>query len=277
MSGAPTRTRRSRAALYAAHERAVALPAVAAACGVAVAAGWALRESLDVVPEAGIGYALGPVGLGAMIALLAYSLRKRSRLLTRAGPLPRWFHTHMLLGVLGPTAIVFHSGFQLQSTNAAVALAAMLLVAGSGFLGRFVYTRVHRGLFGQRQSLHEVAERADTSRKDLDALLGKRPAVAAETAALDGHAAGALRVLALGFRAGAVARAIRRELRAAGVAGAPLRRADAAVRAHLRAVRRLAEFTFYERALSLWHAVHLPLCVLLFSAAVIHVIAVHRY
>ena len=49
------------------------------------------------------------------------------------------------------------------------------------------------------------------------------------------------------------------------------------LQAHLALVRRAAELAFYERVLGLWHAVHLPLCVLLFAAAAIHVVAVHLY
>ena len=50
-----------------------------------------------------------------------------------------------------------------------------------------------------------------------------------------------------------------------------------ALRQHLALVRRVAEFGFYERVLGLWHALHVPLCVILFLAAVVHVIAVHLY
>jgi hypothetical protein len=46
---------------------------------------------------------------------------------------------------------------------------------------------------------------------------------------------------------------------------------------YLAAVRRVAEFGAYEQLFSLWHAFHLPLCILLFSAAAVHVIAVHMY
>ncbi len=50
-----------------------------------------------------------------------------------------------------------------------------------------------------------------------------------------------------------------------------------AVHAHIAAVRRGAEFTAYAWLVSLWHAVHLPLCVLLFAAAALHILAVNLY
>jgi hypothetical protein len=270
----------------AAPERAIVLPIVAIACGVALVVGWRLHESLDVRPEAGLGYALGVAGLGAMTALLGYSARKRARVLRAVGPLPRWFQTHMLLGVVGPTLICFHADFEIGSTNASAAFVAMVLVATSGFLGRFVYTRVHLGLYGQRESLREVERRADASRRALDALLASRPRAAAllrefEARALTDTSIGLRRVLTIGARTRATRRALRREIRAErrslGRGGDSSRAVETALRAHLAAVRRLAEFAFYERVLSLWHAIHLPLCFLLFSAAAIHVVAVHLY
>jgi hypothetical protein len=272
--------------MHAAPDRAVVLPLVALACAIALVAGWREHAALDVRPEAGLGYALGVAGLGAMTALLAYSARKRVRALRSAGPLPRWFQTHMLLGVIGPTLICFHADFELGSTNAAVAFVAMVLVATSGFLGRFVYTRVHLGLYGQRESLREVERNADASRRALDALLATHPRLAErlrdfEKSALGGPAAGLRSILAIGAHARATRRALRRELRAERASirrvGANARAVEAALDAHVAAVRRLAEFSFYERVLSFWHAMHLPLCVLLFGAAAIHVVAVHLY
>lgn len=272
--------------MHAAPERAVVLPLVAIACGVALLAGWHAHETLDIRPEAGLGYALGVAGLAAMTALLGYSARKRARWLRAAGPLPRWFQTHMLLGVIGPTLICFHADFEIGSTNAAVAFGAMVLVATSGFLGRFVYTRVHLGLYGRRESLREVERNADASRRALDVLLATHPRLAArlqsfEASALDGSTVGIRRLLAIGARARATRRALRRELRAEGAkvlrSAAGARTLEEALQAHVAAVWRLVEFSFYERVLSLWHAIHLPLCVLLFGAAAIHVIAVHLY
>ena len=53
--------------------------------------------------------------------------------------------------------------------------------------------------------------------------------------------------------------------------------ADSAVAAYVDGVRRVAEFDAYERLFSLWHAFHLPFCVMLFLAAAVHVVAVHMY
>ncbi|MGH2901262.1 MAG: pyridine nucleotide-disulfide oxidoreductase, partial [Solirubrobacteraceae bacterium] len=151
---------------------------VTGVCAVALAMGYHLRDEMYLSPDAGLGYGLGVAGLAAMSALLLYSLRKRARVLWSLGPLRHWFHVHMLLGVLGPVMILFHANFEVRSMNAAVALVAMLIVAGSGFIGRFAYARVHTGLFGQRETLRDVMARANESRSALHRALGAVPSVA---------------------------------------------------------------------------------------------------
>jgi hypothetical protein len=56
--------------------------------------------------------------------------------------------------------ILLHSQFRVASLNAGVALYSMGIVVASGVIGRFIYVRVHRGLFGERTSLRELRERA---------------------------------------------------------------------------------------------------------------------
>jgi hypothetical protein len=46
---------------------------------------------------------------------------------------------------------------------------------------------------------------------------------------------------------------------------------------HLREVRRVAEFTAYQRLFALWHVIHRPFFVILFLSVAIHVFAVHYY
>jgi hypothetical protein len=267
--------------------RAPLVPLVAALSVLALVAGYSVRDEMYLVPDRGLGYALGIVGLALMTLLLFYSLRKRVRALQALGRIRYWFEIHMLLGILGPVAILFHANFQVRSTNAAVALLAMLVVAGSGFVGRFAYARVHRGLFGQRETLAEVAQRAEASRSSLHAALRASPEVEAcvrefEERALvrSGSAFGAFaRALSLAGRTRSTMRRARRLLRALppGTLAVPADAVLRALRRHLALVRRVAEFGFYERVLSVWHALHVPLCVVLFTAAVVHVIAVNLF
>jgi hypothetical protein len=263
------------------------VPAAALASLIAIGVGYRLREDAYLVPERGAGYALGIAGLSMMVLLLLYSLRKRARWLRGFGAVRYWFEIHMLLGILGPLAILFHANFQVKSVNAGVALVSMLIVAASGFIGRFAYARIHHGLFGHRESLAEVSQRAQASRSALHTALRAAPGVEAcvrdfesQALARSPSALGELgRAFVLGHRTRATVRRARRLLRKSppGSLAVPADVVAAALRRHLALVRRVAEFGFYERVLALWHALHVPLAVVLFTAAVVHVIAVNLY
>lgn len=269
--------------------------AVSAASAIALALGWASRHELYLVPDRGLGYGLGIAGLAMMVLLMTYSLRKRMRFMRSWGRIRYWFQPHMVLGILGPVAILFHANFRRGSLNSTVALVCMLLVAGSGIVGRFIYTKIHLRLSGHRTSLGELRSRAQSSRSDIDATVSQLPEVARglqefESFALAparGLAHRAWRLLVLGHRLRRTHRASLRALereketptRALRSDQPPVDPRSAArdIWIYLNAVRRTAEFTAYERLFSLWHALHLPLCLLLFGSATVHVIAVHMY
>lgn len=254
------------------------------ATAIAIALGWRVRNEWYLVPESGLGYWLGPVGLAMMTLLLLYSLRKRWRPLRDAGPIKTWFHIHMALGILGPTAILFHANFQLGSLNANVALACMLLVSGSGIVGRFIYTRIHYEYRGQVLSFAELrrgatGETAALLRAEEAAPEMARVLRAYEEQAMDPGGSWPRRLaafVALGSRSRAARRHALRAYRAS-VSGLPDRELVRDVRRHVTAVRRVATYAVYERAFALWHAFHLPFCFILFTAAAVHVVAVHMY
>jgi hypothetical protein len=263
----------------------VGLAQLLVAAGIAV--GWALREERLLVPDRGPGYVLGLLGLGAMVLLLAYPVRKRWRALRGAGRIGVWFQAHMLLGLVGPLAILYHANFRTGSMNANVALVCMLAVAGSGVVGRVLYVRIHAGLEGRRRTLGELRDALGDMQRTIAASAGHEavvgPLARFERALLDRdqpawrrHA----RRLWGRWSARRAIREVRRSIRSES-GGAALRGADAAAlsaaRRYVRGVREVAGFETWERLFGLWHVAHLPLCLLLFAAAAVHVVAVHLY
>jgi len=273
---------RTRAAPARAHESTLSL--LAFVCVALLVWGWRVREEVYVSAGFGLGYGLGILGTASMLLLLAYSLRKRLRLMRSWGPIPRWFSIHMALGLVGPVAILFHANFRLGSLNSTVALACVILVASSGVAGRLIYPKIHHGLSGRRATLRELAEALDSRRDALGAVLSASPETSSALEGLESFAlAGKRGVFAATRRSFGLrrrTRAIRRHAARLLVRGdrRSLEHASVeALRAYLAAVCRVAEFGAYEQLFSLWHAFHLPLCILLFVAAAVHVIAVHMY
>lgn len=262
-----------------------------------VACAWAIGRWGGFTAGSRVGYHLGLAGGIMMLLLFLYPLRKHFRFMHGFGPAKYWFALHMTLGILGPLFILAHSRFHVGSINAGIALASMSLVAGSGIIGRFIYTRIHHGLYGRRASLQELRELAGLNSKEVQSKLAFAPEV--EGALADFEAALAtpqrnrLRAVwifaTLWLRGRIVYMRCIRELNrlyrdhahAQGWDHGKTRRRLAAakrlVRTYLQGVQRVAQFNTYERLFSLWHVLHVPLVYMLVFSAIAHVVAVHMY
>ena len=259
--------------------------------------GFTTQTERYISPTRGFGYALGIIGGSLMLLLLVYSLRKRWSWLSFLGSTPAWFRFHMVLGILGPLCILYHSNFSTGATNSNMALFAMLTVAGSGFIGRYFYAHVHYGLYGRKLELNDLRAGADNLRglsgnmSFLPELVGRIEASeqrllnAGPQFALLGFLKPPVVALATVRERWRLHRYLRRALKAgarsSAVLAAERRRLARAARSYidrrLAATKRVAEFSGYERLFSLWHALHIPLIFMLIIAAVIHVIAVNVY
>ena len=249
--------------------------------------------------EAGddVGYWIGVVGGVMMLLLFTYPLRKRFRFAQRLGKAKWWFLAHMLLGVGGPVLILVHSAFQARSLNAAAALYSMIVVALSGVVGRFIYSRINRGLHGEQSSFLDLQQRAGLHQREAHSRLAFAPDVerrlqtfgAQDLSHRPDLLACLRRVFWLPLRQWWTYRTCVAELdtalarmaeRGGWDAKSLAKRRQLArklVRRYLNAVVRVAQFTAYERLFSLWHVAHIPFVYLLVISSIAHVIAVHAY
>ena len=260
---------------------------------------WGSHAHLEryISPQRGLGYTLGITGGCMMLLLLIYSARKRVAWLRWIGGIPAWFRIHMVLGIVGPLLILFHSNFRLGATNSNVALISMLLVAGSGVVGRYIYTRLHAHLDGHESTLEQL--KADGERVRLQAssiafLPGLLDAIERiEKKFVEPPGSAVLRLphlltgaLRLQIARWLVRREIRRAVRAvsAGKSRVLLPHLDRITTVSCRyaerrlaAGRRTAEYRLYARLFSFWHVLHIPLFFMLLVAGIVHVIAVNIY
>lgn len=250
-----------------------------------------------ITPHAGLGYALGIVGGSLMLLLLLYSARKRAPWLGFLGSVTGWFEAHMVLGVVGPILILFHANFRLGATNSNVALFCMLVVAGSGLVGRYIYSRIHYGLYGRKTNLSELQSSAERLRS-LSHTVSFLPELVGRLEAAEVHllasgprlpVLGIVKPLVVAVNAFAarwqLRSYVRRALRAAARSSPTLaahrkrlrRAATSYIDTRLVATRRVAEYEAYERLFAVWHLLHVPMFFMLLVAAVVHVIAMNVY
>lgn len=267
------------------------------AIALALYGGWRVSDDRLISPEFGIGYGLGIAGGTLMLLLLLYPVRKRVRAMRRWGKVSTWFRVHMAFGVLGPTLVVFHSNYELGSFNSRVALFSMLTVAGSGLFGRYFYSRVHYGLSGRHATLESLRDDFASLAASETVLARLLPQIIEELHRVEGPLMrahiGIGEALLAAIRASVLTRwaAVRARMRlsaalreAATTSSLVRRESDRLERnarryisTRMRALRKYAQFSLFERLLSLWHVIHYPLFLALVVTATVHVVAVHLY
>ena len=259
--------------------------------------GYEGRATRDLSAETGIGYALGILALTCMVLLLMYPLRKRLAFLGFLGDKKSWFRNHQVLGIAGPVVALYHCNFYLGSLNSRIALYSALTVAASGIVGRFIYTKIFRGLNVRKSSLRQLAASMQAHFPESGQQMIFLPELMKRVGEFDQQVLsppkGFLAVWLLPFRL--IVRTRRAQWRLASFARRKImieslyndaiardrrriqRVANRCIARHLSEVRRVAEFTAYQRLFALWHKIHLPFFVLLVVSLIVHVYAVHTY
>ena len=176
-------------------------------------------------------------------------------------------------------------------------MVSMLFVAGSGIIGRYLYTKIHLGLYGRKAEVRNILADADALKDLFGDALPVADYMIAQMNEFTKHAMESSRgfmaslwaLPLLGMRAQLfkwkllrnVRRAIAAEARQRGWSRRKrVQRGETVteiVTLHIAAVKKAAAFQFFDRLFSLWHILHLPLFIFLILAACIHVVAVHFY
>jgi hypothetical protein len=173
----------------------------------------------------------------------------------------------------------------------------MLVVAISGVVGRYFYSRIHVGMYGRKADVNEILADASALSEAIGADLPVADRIVEQLSAFAklGMAApknvlsGVFWLPMVNLRASVVRmRLIADARRVIGIEGRKLgwsrkaRRRRLAgvtelVTLHIAAVKKAAAFAFYERLFGLWHVFHLPLFFLLVIAAAVHIFAAHLF
>ncbi len=269
---------------------------IAGLLGCLVAA-WSMRGKNLIDPEAGIGYAIGITAGVMLLTVLLYPLRKRAGWLGWTGRVARWFQIHMTLGLIAPTLALLHSNFALGALNSRIALYSLLTVAASGLIGRYLYARLHRGLYGAKTDVVRLLADAQQLRRELSldleslvpvwdelgrlekqAMVLPRSTVARMWHAARMHGRGRrlerrlMRECHVALGRGAHGRGLSRRL-----LSAQKRELAGHLRSYFDTIDRFTSLGVFERLFGIWHVLHVPLFVVLIVAVIAHIVAVHLY
>ncbi len=106
-------------------------------------------------PSGAIGVNLGILGTVMFFIIFFYAIRKRIPWLAMRGNAKHWMDYHVILGISAPLVIAFHASFKFQGI-AGMAFWIMVVVAISGFVGRYIYSQIPRSLNAAEISLQEL-------------------------------------------------------------------------------------------------------------------------
>ncbi len=233
------------------------------------------------IPAAGslFGHAIGAVGFVLMLMTeTLYTLRKRSRKASW-GRMSSWLQFHIFTGIVGPYMVLLHTSWKFNGLAGALMLFTVVIVA-SGFFGRYIYTAIPRTVDGAELTAGELQLQMQEAETELSQWMAAQP----EAARL---AAGPLSVLTEGTASGTglVFERTLRDLRQRwqwqqaskslpeGVRSQVAQLAELQQRRH-ELGRQLASLAAARRLLGLWHSIHMPIGVALFTLGFIHVAGV---
>jgi hypothetical protein len=227
------------------------------------------------------GHSIGILGfLLMLITETMYSLRKRSRR-ARWGTMASWLQFHIFTGIVGPYLVLLHTSWKFNGFAGLLMLLTVLIVL-SGFIGRYIYTAVPRSADGVMIEAHKLELEILETNADLQRYIATQNQFSAINIE---------QVTALSTSRGEIGlifgrvfdeinarmswRKQRKQLPHA------LQRQAAELEALLTRQRNLrrqvSSLTFARRMLAMWHAVHIPIGMALFTLSIIHIVAAIYY
>ena len=255
------------------------MPELSATALVGHHLGWTGEIRFDA--GEGLGFWLGIIGLGCMALTALYPLNSRLGWARRFAKTRSWLALHIVMGLLGPALVSYHTMFKLDRWPS-LGFWAMWLVVMSGVVGRYAFTTLRRNLGlssleGESLTSHRAALMDRVSSGEgltqivrLDALLEARPQRRnVLLAPIYLVAEGAGRWARLTWHRWGELRKIRDpELRRHVVSNA---------RDHRQNIDRHLLLETVERSATAWRKIHLALTLTMFTIAGLHVAVALMY
>jgi hypothetical protein len=234
-------------------------------------------------PSGTIGLALGIAAFSLFLFLWLYPLRKKFRSLAWAGPVAGWLRLHSLAGLSIPLLAAVHAGWRFDGLIG-LGYLAMLLVALSGVVGRYLYTHIPRSRNGVELNREEAANERRALLTEIAAATGRDPRRIEQALSVDARAYEGLNPLHTLLRMAAddvdrrrVLRTLRAEWRRPAADVPPLdpralARALRLARREITLTQQVRMLEASRRVFGLWHVAHRPFAITALLAVLVHVI-----
>lgn len=228
------------------------------------------------------GHSLGVIGFVLMILTeTLYSLRKRSRS-ARWGKMASWLQFHIFTGLVGPYLVLLHTSWKYNGLAGILLLFTIILVI-SGFIGRYIYTAIPRTADGAEKQSRELRTRIQRINDEIQQWTASQPAVAQVFARqINNHPESQPASL------GDVFGRFFSDLEYQFAWWRAQQKMDAGMRSKAAQLKQMADqqrmikqqlssIAVARRLLAVWHTVHIPIGMVLFVTAIIHLFGAVYY
>ena len=229
------------------------------------------------------GHLFGVIGFTLMLATeIMYSVRKKAKKAANWGRMESWFKFHIFTGLVGPYMVLLHTSWHFNGLAGMVTLLTLVIVI-SGFIGRYLYSAIPRTADGLEISNVDLDEKGESALSKInDWLTDHQELTKSVPRALFGglpiqdNIVFFWRRLISEYTYGKEWKKTREQLK--NLEG----NEQIKVLEHLLKRQReiqyqKAYFVRARRLLSVWHAVHIPIGMALFTLAFIHIGAALYY
>lgn len=255
------------------HELVASLVAIAI-----IAICYAIRAR-DGAPRPGgpLGHSLGIIGFLLMLSTeTLYTFRKRSQRFSY-GPMNVWLKVHVFTGIVGPFLVLLHTAGRFHGLAGVLTLLTLIIV-GSGFVGRYIFTAVPRAIDGAELASRVLEERIAAADERLKKMGGQSLVRRVLAIAEDVPANGWMLVFGRHYWRWRTRRKLRRLLaRLKGVGRDRVAGFIRLVLEHQRLRMQTRSLAAVRRFMALWHIVHIPLGGALFTLALLHIVGAMYY
>jgi hypothetical protein len=222
------------------------------------------------------GLLLGMMGTFLMTIMLLYSVRKWLPFTSFMGGSPFWMRFHMLCGLLGPLYIVLHGELKLPTGFVAIGFWCMILVAVSGFFGRYLFgyfpaaaQDLKLDLKQAQRRLSELRAQLVADTRDVTGSHVQQAVALAKNLEFEPQSLGELIILDADVRRRADM--IRIMLHRAKLPKEARRRAETTLVEQLFLRRSMAGFDTARRMLRYWNLFHQPLAMAMYLIIAVHI------
>ena len=225
------------------------------------------------IPKASgvFGHGIGILGFLLMLSTeTLYSLRKRAKG-KAIGRMSTWLQIHIFTGLVGPFMVLLHTSWKFNGLAGVLMLMTIIIVL-SGIVGRYIYTAVPRTVDGAEVALRDLEQqiaRADVKLQELGA---------ARLTPAASPVGGASLVFGRTLAQWRYRREIDRVLKSIGTAGqSQVKQLRQLFDDRFRIQQEIQSLAMTRRLLAVWHTVHIPIGVALFTVSAIHIVETIYY